>query len=145
MVEHVTKPIDIDALVAAIRRHVSNQPAPLAVATVAAVVAATPTDADLIDWTALSKRFSHKHAFIEKLLNTVLRTQSEVPTQLRDAARRQDIEAMGTIGHAIKGMAGNIDARSLQALAGRLQDSARHDGADARRSPCGSPTNWTPC
>ena len=130
MVEHVTKPIDIDALVAAIRRHVANRQAPLAVATVAAVVAAAPADADLIDWAALSKRFSHKHAFIEKLLNTVLRTQSEVPTQLRDAALRQDIEAMGTIGHAIKGMAGNIDARSLQELAGRLQDSARNDGAD---------------
>ena len=129
MVEHVTKPIDIDALVAAIRRHVSNQPAPLAVATVAAVVAATPTDADLIDWTALSnasaistpssKVAEHRIAHPERSADTTEGCRA-APGHRGDGHHRPRDQ----------GMAGNIDARSLQALAGRLQDSARHDGAD---------------
>ena len=87
MVEHVTKPIDTDVLVAAILRH-ARRPVwgnrkeaagePLAVP----ATAMTAADA-IIDWAKLEARFNGKRDFVDRLANTVLASQAETPARDR--------------------------------------------------------------
>ena len=133
MVDHVTKPIDLDILIAAILRQAPARPTPLitrATDTPATAPAAEAVNAG-IDWTALSDRYDGRQTFIGKLLNTVLTTQAETPEQLRDAAQRRDMAALAFIGHSIKGVTGNVEARALHELARRLQEGARGSHAEA--------------
>ncbi len=133
MVDHVTKPIDLDILIAAILRQAPARPTPLiarATDTPATAPAAEAVNAG-IDWTALSDRYGGRQTFIDKLLNTVLTTQAETPEQLREAAHRHDMATLAFIGHSIKGVTGNVEARALHELARRLQEGARGSHAEA--------------
>lgn len=112
MIDTITKPLIQEDLVAIILRY--------------ALKTDTQTVAgEGIDWGALSIRFNNRQDFIEKLLGTVLQTQENVPSKLREAARAEDMETMAFIGHSLKGAAGNFCADTLQELARQLQDSAR--------------------
>ncbi len=111
MVDTITKPLIHEDLVAIILRYAGS---------VTEISTAEP-----IDWDALSKRFNQRNEFIEKLLNTALKSLESVPAQLLEAAKHQDLQSMAFIGHSLKGTAGNFGANQLQELARQLQDSAR--------------------
>ncbi len=131
MVDHVTKPIDLDILIAAILRQVPAPPAARPTPAIKATAPpATAVDAG-IDWAALSDRYGGRQTFIDKLLNTVLTTQAETPEQLREAARCRDMATLAFLGHSVKGVTGNVEARDLHELARRLQDGARAGHAKA--------------
>ncbi len=133
MVDHVTKPIDLDILIAAILRQVPSRPAsrPALDAEPPTAAPATGTVDAGIDWAALSDRYDGRQTFIGKLLNTVVSTQAETPDQLRDAAQRGDMSALAFLGHSIKGVTGNVEARALHELARRLQEGARAGHAES--------------
>ena len=137
MLEHVTKPIDGDALVAAILRHVVQKPLPsLALSNALSITSAPPPSAAeaasaLIDWAALSKQFDARHAFIDKLLETARQSQRETPEKLRAAARHGDRETLAFLAHSLKGVCGNIHAKGAYALARQTEDSARSGDNDA--------------
>jgi PAS domain S-box-containing protein len=135
MVAHVTKPIDADALVAAILRHVGAPKDPPAGQRRAP--AAIPPQPDmartgnLIDWPALNARFGGRGDFIDRLLATVLASQAEIPEKLRLAAQGHDHKGIAFLAHGIKGMSGNLQALGLHELAGRTEAAAKAGQADA--------------
>jgi CheY-like chemotaxis protein/anti-sigma regulatory factor (Ser/Thr protein kinase) len=123
MVDHVTKPVLQETLVAAILRHRrrSGQPAP-------ATVSQPPADAQpptLIDWSAMEARFSGKRAFVDRLAATALRSYADYPADLRKAAAANDIKAIGFIAHGMRGTAWSLSANGLRELSARTEDAAK--------------------
>ena len=133
MVDHVTKPIDPDTLVAAILRHTRQPPKPSA----APRMPRLPPESKAgesegpIDWTALHQRFGNREKFIDALLGTIMESQAETPTSLRQATAARDMEALTFLGHSVKGVAGNVEARDVRQLAARLEEEARAGKEDA--------------
>ncbi|MFA6314434.1 MAG: PAS domain S-box protein [Sterolibacterium sp.] len=134
MVEHVTKPIDTDLLVAAIRRHVrlgvsaSDGFAPPASAP---LTLSTPV-AGLIDRAALLARFKGRRAFIARLAASVRKHHAATPLKLREAAGAGNLETLVFIAHSLKGVAGNLDIRPLREAAQALEAAAKDGPGDAR-------------
>ena len=135
MVEHLAKPIDIEALVAAVLRHVSSRAAATRFAADAGRVVADAAPAVIppIDWKALEARFPGRAAFIDRLAETLLQTQSETPAKLREAAAHDERAAIVFIAHTLKGMAGNLVAPRLLELSRNTEAAGRAESADLGR------------
>jgi CheY-like chemotaxis protein/anti-sigma regulatory factor (Ser/Thr protein kinase)/HPt (histidine-containing phosphotransfer) domain-containing protein len=118
MVEHVTKPIDADVLVAAIRRH-TGQPA--------ADAAPRPVVASgaVIDWSGLLARYSGRQDFVSKLAATALAGHRDTPDRLRSAAQAGDFPDLAFRAHALKGLSGNLLAHGVHSLARQVEADAR--------------------
>jgi signal transduction histidine kinase/DNA-binding response OmpR family regulator len=127
IVAHVTKPIDEEALIAAIRRHCSLPDA--AVPSSERPAHRDHDPRDLIDWGALMRRYKGRTAFIEKLVDTLLRTHGETPQKLRDAVGRGDLETVKFLAHTLKGVSGNLEAGALHTLAKKIRsgEGEQHD------------------
>jgi PAS domain S-box-containing protein len=140
MVDHVSKPINPDDLVAAALPYVNSRrvpqiPAPPLPA-LFEPLAATPqlplSSAEaVIDWTALSERFQGRSAFIDKLLDMACQNNRKIPEKLREAARSADYETIAFHAHSLKGICGNIEATAAYEIARQTEDSARAGGNDA--------------
>ncbi|MBI5937422.1 MAG: PAS domain S-box protein [Betaproteobacteria bacterium] len=143
MVDHVTKPIDPDLLVAAIRRHVATPVHDMASPADAGQVEAAPPPAappapgnessGLIDWPALSARFNNRQTFIDKLAATAVASHGDTPAKLRQAATAHDLDTLAFIAHGLKGVGGNLEAPRLYELAKQTEVSARAGADDAIR------------
>ncbi|MDP2751795.1 MAG: PAS domain S-box protein [Rhodocyclaceae bacterium] len=127
MVDHITKPIDPDALISAILRWTQHASiAPVDDKTIdtplwtAQVTANAPAPV-VIDHAALNARFSGKTAFIRKLAQSVLDSQSESPAKLRHLAETNDFAGLGFLAHTLKGLAGNLSAESVREWATQLE------------------------
>ncbi|GAB2896012.1 hypothetical protein GCM10027046_26710 [Uliginosibacterium flavum] len=129
MVAHVSKPIDCSALVASILEHVARAPALPASMLLSDPV--LPSRSGLIDWTALSDRYRGRGEFAEKLLAILVRTHAETPLKLRNAARAYDIETIKSLAHTLQGIAGNVEAVALHALAIQAEQSIREGRDDS--------------
>jgi CheY-like chemotaxis protein/HPt (histidine-containing phosphotransfer) domain-containing protein len=149
MREQLTKPIDLDLLVATILRLLP--PGRRAAVDSAAIVSETAvphaghsippaptfspagkTDPAVIDWDALLERFNGRQAFIDKLVATTLTSNAGKADALRDAVSRNDLEAIAFIAHGLKGMAGNMKARQMHELGMETEAAARSCHAEAR-------------
>ena len=130
MVDHVTKPIDTDRLVSAIRRHVDL------------VEEATPARESrgeverrvgegLVDWAALSRRYNGRRAFIAKLVTTLERSHGDTAERLAAAIEARAFEELRAIAHSLKGVAGNMEAPSLQALALETEQAVADEREEA--------------
>jgi len=130
MVAHITKPIDAEELVRAVRRHAMPRQAAAPSAAPEGAAAAPHGVAGCggavrIDWAALSVRYGVKPAFIDKLVATVRDSQGETPAKLRAAAREKDAEGVAFIAHNLKGLGGNLEIHALHKLAKEAEDAAR--------------------
>ena len=138
MVEHVAKPIDIDALVCAVLRHLRRPDGVAAGAASAPRV--TQSDAreaevaePAIDWAALEKRFAARPAFVRRLGQMLVQGQSGTPAQLRELAASVDRAQIAFVAHTLKGVAGNLMAKPTEALARETEAAARADSPEAER------------
>jgi PAS domain S-box-containing protein len=128
MVEHLTKPVEIDRLVATIRRHARGAPA---LPAPAVALPAPPTPPTLIDdqpvvhWEKLEARYNGKREFIDRLAATIISAHADEPEALRRAAETEDFPAIAFLAHGVKSMAGNIIAVSLQEAAITAENAAR--------------------
>jgi PAS domain S-box-containing protein len=134
MVDLVTKPVAIDALVAAIlpqlrghgvavgAGHPDGDPKEV-------VRAAMPS---LIDWSALEARFNGNRSFVAQLAEAVLESHVETPAQLRVAAADFEYPAMASLSHKTRGMAVNMMIEPLQELAGQAEQAARAEQLEAQ-------------
>lgn len=84
-----------------------------------------------IDWLEFLKRFGGRRDFVAKLVAAALTGYHNAPVLLRDQAERGDWAAMVATAHSIKGLAGNLVAESVQALARQTEMAARAESADA--------------
>lgn len=137
MVEHVTKPIDEDVLVATILRHARSEESPpgwrpgVAAARVAseappAAVPPVPTfAAGMVDHAALLTRFNGRRDFIAKLAASARKQHGGASARLRDVARAGDLATLAFIAHGLKGLGGNLDAGPLREAAMALEQAAR--------------------
>jgi PAS domain S-box-containing protein len=116
MVERLTKPVDLDALVSTILQHAS--PAP-------------PRPTTLVDWAALAERLEGVPGLVAKLTATALRSQRETPAKLRDAAAAGDLAALAFMAHNVKGMSGNLSAPRVMELSQRAERAAREAAPEA--------------
>ena len=139
MVDHAIKPVDMDALVAAILRHVSwsrGEAEKEKMAQDEGQGAMAEQFPDLIDWPALMARFNGREAFVDKLLDTIRRSQREIPARLREAAEQGDFQALAFLTHSVKGVCGNIRADGIFELARRAEASAVKGLEDASWLAC---------
>ena len=128
MVAHVTKPIRKEELIAAILNHSAARP-PAATAAPAAAAPA-PSDAELIDWQALSLRYKHRQKFIDALLSTARHSHSDSPRRLREALRSGQRDSVRSISHALRSIGGNLAAEGLAELAAQTERCAVADAPD---------------
>ena len=131
MADTLTKPLDLDRLVATVRQHAR------AVLGLAPVSPAPPPEPDrpewrptapgeaLIDWTAFTQRFAHNPGMTRRLCQRALDSYAQSPEMIRAAAARGDLEQVRQIAHSIKGVAGYFDALALQSAALAAESAAR--------------------
>ncbi len=123
MANYITKPIDPERLVNAILGQTRK--------TSSATVSSPPPPVDTtqhegeIDWPALERRFSTRPDFLPKLLRTVLDTHAMTSDKLRQAAQAEDLDALAFLAHSIKGLAANLSAPGIRALADKTEQAAR--------------------
>jgi two-component system, sensor histidine kinase and response regulator len=133
MVDHVTKPIDPEQLVQAIRRHLASG-APAAPGTAlgepgpAGLAPAATVACGVVDWPGLLQRFGGRRDFILKLVTLAARTQADTPTRLRQAAESGDTKVLAFQAHSLKGVAGDLGAHAVYGLA-LATEQAAHDGS----------------
>ena len=148
MVEQLVKPVDLETLVDALSRHARRtfrpdapdsttrtehtepalpeaSPAAAGPSSSAGTGEAPASPGPAIDWTALEAHFKGRREFVDKLVSTVLKTHETTPQKLRTAGQDGDLEAMGFMAHSLKGMAGNMKASALQAMAREAESAAR--------------------
>lgn len=133
MRERVTKPIDADQLVKAIRQnlppHIFNRPTEVPVADSVGRESggADGTQAGLIDWAAVRQRFEGRTDFILRLVDSALDgSQLANAQKLRQASHDGDFAAITFIAHGLKGFAGVFQAASLMALAQATEKAAKY-------------------
>jgi len=144
MRDRVTKPIDANALVGALRQHVSiikvsgeaSGKGELAAVidspeTANEAMAAVVTES-LIDWEALQQRFDGRQAFIDKLIDNALDgAQHANVDKLRLASQQRDYAAIKFVAHNLKGFAGIFEIQQIQSLAQQAEVAAKDQADDA--------------
>ncbi len=127
MNEHVGKPIDPDALFAALRRWAK----PKVRASASGGRRAAPADdvvlpeiagVDLVD--GLSRINGNKQLYRDLLLQFAA-SQSGVDSQILAAMHSGDYAVVERIAHTVKGVAGNIGLGNIFAVAGKLEHATR--------------------
>ncbi len=124
MMATVTKPINIDALVAAILDQVkpseSRPPAPPPVVD----AEANPDASDAIRWDVLTARNRGRPEFIDRLVATAIREHGQMARKIRDCINAEDLSELGRLAHLLKGLAGTLEAPQASRLAARVMQMA---------------------
>jgi len=132
MADHVTKPIELDTLVAAILAQVSPTDDAIARPTPsAAMAAALHVDDSPVDWPALHARFPNKPAVIARLAQSFVHHHVDTHARLQQAIDAHDLAAVARLAHALKGTAGHLCAHPLHDIADHACNSARAANQDA--------------
>jgi HPt (histidine-containing phosphotransfer) domain-containing protein len=123
MVDHIGKPIDLDQLIAALRRHIN--PERLAIAhsdalAQAVEVSASANETSLDSETAI-KRLGNSRELYDQVVHSF---RTDTPTQLADLNHQIEqaafTDAIRT-AHTIKGLAATIGAMALSKTAGQIE------------------------
>jgi two-component system, sensor histidine kinase and response regulator len=144
MNDHISKPIDPAMLFETVGRFYkpANQTSTLAVAQ--PPPPSPPAEAgdsllsvpELDTRDGLSRVAGNRKLYL-KLLRQFMEQQGPVPGKISDALRHGDVALAERLAHTIKGVAGNIGARSVQGAAGALEklirDRARPEEVERSR------------
>jgi two-component system, sensor histidine kinase and response regulator len=128
MNDHVTKPIEPDALFAALKRWA--KPREHAAAVPAEKPAVAPDEVILpeiegIDVSGGLKRVAGNRRLYRSLLEQFVGKQGDAGAQIAAALRDGDRELATRIAHTVKGVAGNLGIPSVQAAAERVERAIR--------------------
>jgi two-component system sensor histidine kinase/response regulator len=130
MIDHVSKPIDVEELIAVILRHLSPADIPtesINKPTLVIPVAEPPAAVgiDLVDWVALEAHYSFRPGLVQKLLKSAITSFSDKSKQLRVALDQNDVIQIAFLAHGIKGLAGNLKAGPVQQQASTVEREAK--------------------
>ncbi len=135
MVDTVTKPINLDTLVAALLRHAGSRLQAGAgtrqearVAATAGALAPPAAGAPLLDYTRLLGVFGGRQEFVDRILRTALDAHATSADTLRRAAAAGDAATARRVAHDLKGVAGSLHADAPVASATELERVARAGG-----------------
>lgn len=130
MNDHVTKPVDVDALINALLRALGGQ-APAA--TPARPDAAPPpADAPLLDAASALRDLRGNVSTYLRVLSLFLDGSEEVLEGLKSGRADMDAERLRQIAHRLRGSSGSLGAKALLACAGELEQTCR-EGTDSAR------------
>jgi len=139
MVEHITKPIDPEVLVASILRHALRQKPPAACPSDVKTspppappsLPAPPISGGMVNWQAIIANFDGKKAFVRKLAGGMRQSHAESPPKLRAAAQTKDLELLAFIAHRLKGTGAYFMDEATRQLATATETAAREGRADS--------------
>jgi PAS domain S-box-containing protein len=131
MLAYLTKPVMLDTLVSVIHQHArrgapqeTRQPQ-MSPAELASTTSAAPSD-----WDSMLKHFYAQPTLLTRLIETLADTMPGLWTQLEQARREHDIQALFKLAHNLKGTALNLHAIELGRLATLTQEQAREHHTD---------------
>ncbi|WP_386021750.1 PAS domain S-box protein [Thiorhodococcus fuscus] len=133
MVDHVSKPIEPDALVAAILSHVAPIQPDIAIEqedsgmpdSDADTGRALDSELPFVDWDRLTRRFEGRPGFVEKLIRVSLSVTVESPGRLRAAIASGNLGEVDFVAHSIKGTVANLEAPRVVKQATLTERSAK--------------------
>jgi two-component system, sensor histidine kinase and response regulator len=139
MNDHISKPIDPDALFSTLARWTRRTPrasasgAPPTPASASGRVVEDPTLPSIagIDVESGLRRVAGNRKLYFELLRKFSSGQSQTPEEIRRTLTAGDRAQAERFVHTLKGVAGNIGARSVQALAARLEPAIMDSAAPA--------------
>jgi PAS domain S-box-containing protein len=129
MVATITKPIDIDVLVATVLEHVTA-PTSRTTVPVFLIEDQSPSENKVIDWDALATRYSHHPEFVDRLVVLALKSHGNDAERLLDLINAGDLEEIGNLAHTLKGVAGNLHAPELSEICIRVMQSVKAKSDD---------------
>jgi two-component system sensor histidine kinase/response regulator len=125
MDDHIAKPIDPEALFATVARHcalaIARAPAAVPVPAATGEDDAAPPETDGLDTRDGLARVAGNRKLYAKLLRQFVEEQGPAVGRVLEAHCRGDEALAGRIAHTLKGVAGNIGAKTVQAAAGALE------------------------
>src|SRR5262249_44928924 len=129
MNDHVTKPIEPEVLYQTLARWFrrASHAAPAPRGERAAPAAGALPDMTGVDIADGLKRVAGNSALYRSLLAKFVEGQAGTPEAIRGALRDGDRTLAERLAHTLKGVAGNIGARAVQASAGDLERAIRSD------------------
>ncbi len=130
MSDHVTKPIDPEALYATLRRWVSPSMRAVAEKRPPAATEGELPNLPGIDTAMGLKRVAGNRKLYRKLLNDFLLGYAEHVTKIREAMDGGRGEEAHRLAHTLKGVAGNIGASALQAAAQEVESALKAGDMD---------------
>jgi signal transduction histidine kinase/HPt (histidine-containing phosphotransfer) domain-containing protein len=134
MAGHVAKPVDVEELIAVIRRAWSSRllSSSMSAATAPTSLRAPPFAAPpagpqvaVIDWAAVAAGLGATEAFLDQLAASLLQNLGPKPAVLRAAAQHGDLPSLLREAHGIKGVAGNLRAEAAFEVASKVESAAR--------------------
>jgi two-component system sensor histidine kinase/response regulator len=136
----VAKPIDPSALYATLARHVRGGAAGAAKGTPARpegppqaqTTARQAPASDCIDATDGLRRVGGNAKLFHSLLKQFVEGQSEAADRIAESLRAGERKVAERLAHTVKGVAGNIGAKAVQAAAAELEKALRGDGGTLR-------------
>jgi signal transduction histidine kinase/CheY-like chemotaxis protein/HPt (histidine-containing phosphotransfer) domain-containing protein len=137
MNDHVTKPIDPDAVFSALNRWAkprkmpargTSAPAPAAGPTTGEIVLPDVAGVDLADGL---KRVAGNRRLYRSLLDQFVSKQGDAGAQIAAALKSGDRELAGRIAHTAKGVAGNLGIGSVQSAAEKVERAIRDEAPSA--------------
>jgi len=122
MNDHVTKPIDPDALFACLARWVKTRGTPVpAVPKPAAASEVELPEIEGVDTEGGLKRVAGNKRLFRSLLDQFADKQSKVGAQIAEALANGDRAQAERLAHTVKGVAGNIGIGSVQSAAAKVE------------------------
>ncbi len=130
MNDHVTKPIDPDALIAALRRWTKprKQDGIAAAAKPAPEVEIKLPEIEGIDFEDGLKRVAGNRRLYRGLLEQFVSREMDAGGRIAAAIRGGDYILAGRIAHTVKGVAGNLGIRPVQSAAEKIEKAIREEG-----------------
>ncbi|RZJ07604.1 MAG: response regulator [Rubrivivax sp.] len=119
MRDHIAKPVDLEQLVASLRRHVGH---------VAAAAPATEAPApQLLDRAAALKRLGGRQELYDRLMATFAQDVPAEMNSLRRYVRLESVPDVIRVLHTLRGLAGVVGGNALAALAGSQEQAVREE------------------
>ncbi len=116
MNDHLGKPIDLEKMVATLRRHAGYE------STEPPEQVQSPTEDGLLEpLSAISQRFGGNHQLIQTLLGIFLKDQTKQLQRLQEQVQELDSVGATAVLHAIKGSSATMGARAMSQFAGGLE------------------------
>ena len=132
MVDHIAKPLDVASMYATIARWVRPaQPVASSVAPSVSPSAGPSPEVALLDRAAGLTGCNNNPALYQRLLEKFRLGQADFGLRFREALAASEPETARRLAHTLKGLAGTIGARALQAAAAALEQGCCREPADA--------------
>ena len=121
MDDHIGKPIDLNKMVATLRRHTGGESTEADTP-----LQAEPNDALVESSDSISQRFCGNHELIRKVLADFVAEQSKQLVLLQAQIEQRNAAGAAAVLHAIKGSSGTMGAAAMSRLAGDLEQQLLH-------------------